>query len=689
MEIKKKVNIHNRFDIEVRDAKSGELKQSATAYNIVLDSIYSRLCNFQVYFANIHFGTGTGTVSPTRTTLFAHLNTKTAINVELRRDIKNNDVFWKRKIEIMPEEFVGQNLTEVGIAFGTTNTNLVTHALIEDSEGNPISVLKTDLDVVTIYATVFFDLSTPHENIKFIGQPNSNSLFNYLVGNTTFPTQSFYVGRAGAAVDNSNNTLMANPALGQSATVTVANWIKDVPNKKTTTPVRRFDINTGNGEIFEIGFGNTLTNGVFRSVMPIPGIYNGYNTVGDLLGLGDGNNSEFVINKTVESLNNIYIDDVPTVDYTFINGISGELYKITSPTIAGIGNECDFSSDGAYLAIAHITSPFVTIYKHSNGQLTRLPDPTVLPTNTARICKFSPDGVYLAVGYDSSPYAIIYKRDGDMFTALTNPTGITTGINGGDFSPDGVYLALTSGNNSANHIYKRDGDMFTKLSTPVFNTNAYSCAFSPDGTHLVSVHPGSPYIKLYKFENDVLTDLPSPTGGLPTNQAQSRAFSSDGEHLVVGAFSPPYIYIYKRNGDSYARLPDPIGASLIGRGLSFSPDGAILAFAITDAPYIITYRRDGDIYTRLPDVLNSLVAYSNGQGCSFSPDGNIIALAHSTTPFFSMFGVGKKTTITFNSPPAKNAQVKADYNISSIPKDINHVLDLQFSIQFGEVVPTP
>ena len=37
---------------------------------------------------------------------------------------------------------------------GTPSSNL-THALIKDSEGTPISITKTDSDVLTIYATVY------------------------------------------------------------------------------------------------------------------------------------------------------------------------------------------------------------------------------------------------------------------------------------------------------------------------------------------------------------------------------------------------------------------------------------------------------------------------------------------------------------------------------------------------------
>ena len=51
MELNANINlsIHNRFDIVSRDIRTGEI-QKAQAENIVLDRIYSRLCNFQSHF---------------------------------------------------------------------------------------------------------------------------------------------------------------------------------------------------------------------------------------------------------------------------------------------------------------------------------------------------------------------------------------------------------------------------------------------------------------------------------------------------------------------------------------------------------------------------------------------------------------------------------------------------------------
>src|SRR5690606_4544266 len=86
--------------------------------------------------------------------------------------------------------------------------------------------------------------------------------------------------------------------------------------------------------------------------------------------------------------------------------------KLANPAVlpTGIGHGCSFSPDGGYLAVAHSTSPFLSIYKRSGDTFTKLANPAVLPTGTGNGCSFSPDGEYLAVGHNTSPYLSIYGR---------------------------------------------------------------------------------------------------------------------------------------------------------------------------------------------------------------------------------------------------------------------------------------
>jgi hypothetical protein len=90
------------------------------------------------------------------------------------------------------------------------------------------------------------------------------------------------------------------------------------------------------------------------------------------------------------------------------------------------------------MAVAHPTSPFITIYKRSGDTFTKLADPATLPTGTGVSVAFSSDDTYMAVAHVNSPFITIYKRSGDTFTKLADPATLpaSTG-NGVAFSNTG------------------------------------------------------------------------------------------------------------------------------------------------------------------------------------------------------------------------------------------------------------
>ena len=84
-----------------------------------------------------------------------------------------------------------------------------------------------------------------------------------------------------------------------------------------------------------------------------------------------------------------------------------------------------------YNAIAHDTSPFVTIYATDGDVSTKLADPSTLPTGDGGGAAWSPDGTYLTIAHVSSPFVTIYKRSGDTFSKLANPSTLPTGTGHG------------------------------------------------------------------------------------------------------------------------------------------------------------------------------------------------------------------------------------------------------------------
>ena len=85
---------------------------------------------------------------------------------------------------------MGKTIKEVGIAYGSTASSLLTHAPIQDSEGNPIQLgPKLDTEIYTIYADIFVSLWGDYGAYFY-----DNGLRNYLLGSATMATDQIAVG---------------------------------------------------------------------------------------------------------------------------------------------------------------------------------------------------------------------------------------------------------------------------------------------------------------------------------------------------------------------------------------------------------------------------------------------------------------------------------------------------------------
>ena len=379
MKVNQKVDLHNRFDIEIKNIETGEVREYV-AHNIILDQMWNRLCNGNAYFANIHFGTGLGTPVTSRTSLFTHLGTKTAINEELIKAVPVST--WKRKIVLNPEEYVGSTITEVGIAFGSTVSNLVTHAMLKDSEGNTISITKSNTDVVTIYATVFVTLNTLQNDLVYLGLPNNNQLINYLVGGSSAPSGTFGL----------NELPYSYSRLGSSPTAT---WSSDVTNKKRKTNVVRFGTTTGNGNVKVLDFSS-----LFALKLPSNGVFNGQSYVNIPLGVGDGVKTEFELPSANIRQTSIGIK---------INGILTEFYsnvtinkhpvRVANQRFTVGAGRSSPHPDGLVMAIAH-APPYITTYDWVGEAWVKRPIlrvyRLVLVTGS-----LTPDGLVMAVAHDA------------------------------------------------------------------------------------------------------------------------------------------------------------------------------------------------------------------------------------------------------------------------------------------------
>lgn len=146
-------SIHNRFDIEVIDAATGEVRQRAQAENVICNNLWGYL-GYNAWNQYIQYGSGSGTPAATDTALFSFVGSDTPTTVSKVYDAATGVFSLQRKIKLLETTAVGKTITEVGIGYGN-NYALCTHAMLTDMNGNQISIAKTATDIINIYTTVF------------------------------------------------------------------------------------------------------------------------------------------------------------------------------------------------------------------------------------------------------------------------------------------------------------------------------------------------------------------------------------------------------------------------------------------------------------------------------------------------------------------------------------------------------
>lgn len=343
-----RTSIHNRFDIEVRDAITGELKQRARAYNLICDALWDRLLAAnsnnawtpQGYFGPICFGSGSGTPSASDTTLFTQLGYKDISNFDLHDSVDQiaaGVVYSQASIRLNAEEYVGDTLTEVGIAYDATH--IVTHAMLQDMNGNPISIEKTATDIIDIYATVYihFPAGGWYNGSVLVAETTNEYIvqrfFNILLGRSQANYQVMYIGKAsrntgGASEDYASlNPIVnrANKTISMSGRIAAGDF---------NFPIRAILIVSSQNYYGRVVFSQAfwLTMGSWFTPPAISG---------EAVGTGDGTTTGFATAFPVKTAGTVYVDGVAATgvtmrtgpaDVTLLNDWINSCYKTAAGT---------------------------------------------------------------------------------------------------------------------------------------------------------------------------------------------------------------------------------------------------------------------------------------------------------------------------------------------------------------------
>lgn len=317
------MGIHNRFDIEVVNIKTGQIRQRAVGYNVICNQLWTKLLTPTTYFNYIHYGTGTGTPATTDTSLFQFLGYG-AINADNETRVIDEAAgvgYLRRSIQLAPETAAGATITEVGIAFGSAASNLCTHAMLQDMNGNPISIIKTDTDVINIYATVYCHFNPKgymNGSVHFISHTQNVAFLKSICGgynsqgwpNAAFGYEAW--GMVYYGVDGADRAVAVNKSY-------------DVANRKMICTLGRFSVNSNNRPLREIMlFAYNYTGGSSGGsasgpcILLQPGVEGGwfppYRIEGEALGTGDGQKTVFNTAFPFATNPKVYVDGVEVTE---------------------------------------------------------------------------------------------------------------------------------------------------------------------------------------------------------------------------------------------------------------------------------------------------------------------------------------------------------------------------------------
>lgn len=663
MEINNKINIHNRFDIEVRDKNTGELKQKAVAYNIVLNQMYTRLCGGLSYFANIHFGSGTGTLSASRTSLFSHLGTKAAADEQIIKAIPLST--WKRKIVLNPEEYVGNTISEVGIAFGATNTNLVTHSLLKDSEGNPISIVKTDVDVITIYATVFVTFDNSNPNLVYINMPSGNTLVNYLIGGGTAPTGAFSL----------TDIFFSSKKLGSTSNVT---WTSDTVNKQRKTNALRFGTTVGNGQVKFLEFEN-----LFSLEFPYSSVFNGQSYESVNVGVGDGLTRSFNLPSANIKSESLVVKRNGIVD----NGFSLKSFNVSSfgrcATSVYINTNCrkvSISDDGKKIFLLSGYSPWFNFAEYVDGVY-----------KGGELLSFGVSGYYgscvsisgngLVIGQGQAqtnlPSFCDYVDGSWVLRPVISLSGNITDMS---MSYNGMVVALARATSSYVYVYEYNGVSWVSRSiTSGATTELSKIDISSDGNVVAFFQNAAPYVRVFDWDGSNYVARPNING---ITSISSGDLSSDGTRVVFGG-NAGNGFVYLWNGVSWVLELQTVEV-MSGSVIKIVENGTRMLMS-TSSTSTVEYHLENDVWVKSSYVASYDSTISSSS--SFSEDGSCFIYGNGIlSPYIFVNGKTKMNSIVFNTPPAIGDVISADYTVDGIHKTDQYVIDASFAIQFGEGV---
>lgn len=445
------------------------LLQEVNTHNILTDIFWTGGNNSSkgvgIQSCNIKLGSGSGTPKTSDTDLFQPLWQKakdsTSSSYHARTSESNEEWIQLTNKYTFPADttYVG-TITECGLY--DTYRLLCTHALLLDAEGNPISIEKTDLDVLIIEVAIRLYF-TENESIKMI-RADHTPFWTHLFSNDSSRACLYYTNNLEVlwSIQDSldgNEMYLNNFARGSTTdwnsylSTAICNGKQNIP----ITTLRELTFNAAHlGTDWPVT-GQHFIRGlrIMRSfIIPFPNtdIFPAYNITGMDVGIGDGETTEFIcpMNYFVKDTDKIYIDGVLQtrgVDYIVEsdnnNQMLPELMACNDAIITGGYYYIDNSYNNFYAPVFRAV------------------------LNASKITGYNAGGFYPAG--NRATYATSFDKDHPLFIDMQKEVKVNTFQIGSQYNSStyngGVKYTLS---------YSDDGVDYVELATIIKTTNTVS-----------------------------------------------------------------------------------------------------------------------------------------------------------------------------------------------------------------------
>ena len=309
MNIDASIKFKNNYRLQHIDTITGETLHDLEFHNVVLDKIidtvrdmsYSTRGNF-----GIAIGDGSGIPSASDTQLFHEIKKFSPAGEWSKKNDNTLSLSVSVTIPAIASEVY--DISEVGVCF--LNNTLVTHALILDSEGNPITVKKKDTEKIILNCEIYITLES--EGIENF---NIDSVLNVSSGAGTLVIPYHFGAATSLEAQRISNYSSS------SYTLPKKDWVKNKDAKTLT-------VNFGPSRLPEYSmpaYIRGITFGRLGTIkLPNEAIFPRYKVSNITVGIGDGETTKFKcpLNYFIQESETIRVgaeEKIRNTDYTIDN----------------------------------------------------------------------------------------------------------------------------------------------------------------------------------------------------------------------------------------------------------------------------------------------------------------------------------------------------------------------------------